>query len=144
MSEGPSARVLHPRLDDATRRRLLVRGLARFVRGDYYAAHEPWEEIWRSDRPQPRDLLRGLIQVAAALHHVHEHGRAAAALRLLLRARRSLEPLSPCCLGLDLGRLLEDLGGWERWLAAQGRGIDPGASLPPPPRLEVLDCGAFR
>ena len=51
-------------------------GRAAFNRGDYFLAHELWEEVWRkvSDAEQ-RTCLQGLIQIAAGLHHLQQHRR---------------------------------------------------------------------
>jgi predicted metal-dependent hydrolase len=56
---------LHPDLDPAERRRLVRLGVDLFNRGDFFEAHEVLEEVWRSTRPEPRDLFQELIQVAA-------------------------------------------------------------------------------
>jgi uncharacterized protein len=133
-----AGRELHPDLSPAQRRRLLETGIDLFNRGEPFAAHEAFEEVWRSTRPQPRDLFQGLVQVAAGLHHWLARGKAAPARRVLARGRRRLEPLAPRCCGLDLAALLSAVEAWERWLET--------ASGPPPslPRLVVVDAEALR
>jgi predicted metal-dependent hydrolase len=67
-------------------------GRAAFNRGEYFLAHELWEEVWRAvgDADERRDL-QGLIQIAAGLHHLQQH-RTAPAVGLL---RKGLQKLSP-------------------------------------------------
>ena len=66
-------------------------GRAAFNRGEYFLAHELWEEAWRQVTDAGRRLyVQGLIQIAAGLHHLQQH-RAAPAARLL---RKGLEKLS--------------------------------------------------
>ncbi|PYQ54387.1 MAG: hypothetical protein DMF53_29615, partial [Acidobacteria bacterium] len=60
-------RVLHPEISQEERERLFRVGIDLVNRGQFFAAHEAWEEIWRSTTPEPRGLFQGLIQVAAAL-----------------------------------------------------------------------------
>ena len=109
-------RVLHPDLSAAERERFFGEGIALFNQGRFFAAHEAWEEIWRSTTPEPRDLFQGLIQVAAALHQFLDLNRMDAPRRTLAKARRRLEPYVPAALGIDVADLLEQVGAWESWL----------------------------
>lgn len=84
---------------------LFQRGLELFNAGAYYAAHEPWEDLWLRNRSS---FLQGLIQVTAALHH-RVAGRELPALVLLGRARGHLEPHRPHMLGVDVAALLAAL-----------------------------------
>ncbi len=66
-------------------------GRAAFNRGEYFLAHELWEEVWRQvDDAERRLHVQGLIQIAAGLHHLQRH-RAGPAAGLL---RKGLEKLS--------------------------------------------------
>jgi predicted metal-dependent hydrolase len=109
-------RVLHPDLSAAERERFFGEGIALFNQGRFFEAHEAWEEIWRSTTPEPRDLLQGLIQVAAALHQFLDLKRIDGPRRTLAKARRRLEPYVPAALGIDVGDLLEQVRAWESWL----------------------------
>lgn len=40
-----------------------------FNRGDYFEAHEHWEELWNEASGSEHAFLQCLIQVAVALHH---------------------------------------------------------------------------
>lgn len=66
-------------------------GRAAFNRGEYFLAHELWEEVWRRVASADQRLyVQGLIQIAAGLHHLQQR-RAGPAARLL---RKGLEKLS--------------------------------------------------
>ena len=59
-------------------------GRAAFNRGEYFLAHERWEEVWREDADAEKRIhLQGLIQIAAGLHHLQKRrtGPAAGLLR---------------------------------------------------------------
>jgi len=116
--------ALHPDLSGEERTTLLAAGVAHFNRQEFFAAHEPWEAIWRSTLPEPRDVFQGLVQIAAGLHHFERFARRPSALRLLGRGRRRLTPFAPAACGLDLASLLAALEPWEEWLA-KGEGAPP-------------------
>lgn len=64
--------------------RRFTEGLRLFDSGQFFEAHEEWEDLWRDmekDNPY-RDFVRGLIMVAAAYHKffVHENPRGATGL----------------------------------------------------------------
>lgn len=130
--------TLHPVLSPDERRRLLREGVERFHRGELFAAHESWEEVWRSTTPEPRTLLQGLIQVAAALHQHLDLHRQEGPRRTLAKARRHLEPYAPAALGLDVEQLLRSIALWQEWL--ERREGDP----PQLPVLLVIDGELLR
>jgi len=109
-------KVLHPDLSPAERERLFRLGIDLFNQGQFFAAHEAWEEIWRSTTPEPKGFFQGLIQVAAALHQLRDLKREHGPRRTLAKARRNLEPCAPSTLGIDVGDLLRSVRGWEVWL----------------------------
>lgn len=122
-------RVLHPVLSAEERERLFREGIGLFNQGRFFAAHEAWEEIWRSTTPEPKDLFQGLIQVAAALHQLLDLKRQEGPRRTLAKARRRLEPFAPEALGIDVEGLLRQAEDWETWLERQQ------GEPPPPPIL---------
>lgn len=133
---SPASRVLHPILSAGERRDLFHEGIELFNRGDFFAAHEVLEEIWRSDRPEPRDLFQGIIQVAAAMHQFRDLHRTAGPRGTLAKARRRLEPFVPASHGLDVADLLAAVIRWQAWL--EGCEGEP----PPVPAVRVLEPAA--
>jgi len=131
----PERRDLHPDLSPAERRRLFQEGIDLFNRGkqgDFFLAHEAWEEIWRSTTPEPRELFQGLVQVAAALHQFLDLGRTDGPRRTFAKARTRLEPFAPAACGLDVAGLLESVGRWQEWLEEKGE-------RPPVPSIRIID-----
>lgn len=127
---------LHPDLTPAERRRLFRLGIDLFNRGAFFAAHEAWEEIWRSTAPEPRTLFQGIIQVAAAMHQLRDLHRRAGPRNTLAKARGHLEPYAPVACGLDLEGLLATVRSWQEWLeAADG-------TMPEWPAVRVVDQDA--
>jgi hypothetical protein len=134
---------LHPVLDGVERQRLARRGVELFEQGRYFDAHEPWETIWRSRDPEPRELYQGLVQVAAGFHHWFTRGRAGAAARLLERGARRLEAYAGARAGdvpagleaVDLVAFGTQLRVWIAWLAT------PSGAAPPAPRLQTVATG---
>ena len=85
-------------------------GIELFDAGEYWHAHERWEEIWRAMGNGPDDdaeiVLRGFIQLAAGLHLVHA-GRLDGARHNLEKAARKLLLAPATFLGIELGRIRE-------------------------------------
>ena len=127
MSDEGAVRTLHPHLAPSERLALVARGGELFARGEFFAAHEAWEEIWRSNDPAPRELFQALVQMAAAFHHLRVRGRRDVARRVLGKARARLLRVAAHGAPLDIAALDADLARWERWL------IDARGEAPPLP-----------
>ncbi|HET9211902.1 MAG TPA: hypothetical protein VFR03_15970, partial [Thermoanaerobaculia bacterium] len=78
-----------------------------------------------STTPEPKGLLQGLIQAAAALHQFLDLKRMEGPRRTLAKARRNLEPFAPAALGVDISDLLDQIGQWEGWLERREGGAPP-------------------
>ncbi len=50
---------------------LFAKGCEYFDEGNYFDAHEAWEEIWNEAQGARRYFLQGMIQAAVALYHAH-------------------------------------------------------------------------
>jgi predicted metal-dependent hydrolase len=127
------SRVLHPVLTPDERRRLVRQGVDCFNRGEFYDAHEVWEDVWRSNLPEPRTLLQGLIQVAAGMHQILDLHRKIGPRNTLAKAVGHLVPYAPTALGLDVAGVLASVGRWRAWLERSGE------ERPPVPELRVVD-----
>jgi predicted metal-dependent hydrolase len=60
------------REDGAELSQRLEEGRAAFNRGQYFEAHELWEEAWGELVGGERIFVQGLIQIAAGLHHLQQ------------------------------------------------------------------------
>jgi len=114
--------ALRPETEDA-----LERGRGLFNAGLFYEAHEAWEEAWLREEGEVRQLLQGLIQVAAGYLKALRHRNARGSARLLAAGLEKLSALPPDFAGLSLGLLREGaapgLAEAQRWAAGQGAGL---------------------
>ena len=109
--------------------------------GEYYEAHEAWEDIWRDEEiDEYRIFVQGLIQVTSAFHKLTFQKAPGGASRLLTRGLEKLAPYPGDYLGVDLAPFREAAARCVALFAAYER--DPPAmasfdrSLVPP--LEML------
>jgi uncharacterized protein len=109
----------------------LEEGRAAFNRGEFFEAHERWEDVWRVLAGAERSFVQGLIQVAAALHHL-QAGRQNPALRLM---RKGLVKLSGRAAWPALDRPVDHLVQQVRDLVAA---LEAPAARPPDPRAIEL------
>ena len=77
-----------------------LEGIHDFNSGKFWEAHEAWDTLWLSAESDLEQFLQGLIQIAAAYHHV-QRGTYRGAPRLFAAGLKRLEafPLIHC--GLD-------------------------------------------
>jgi predicted metal-dependent hydrolase len=119
--------------------RCLARGRALYEGGHHWDAHEAWEEAWQVEEGQPRLLLQGLIQVAAAMHKAFVQRQPASCARLLASALQKLDglPDEPGGFQLEAFRAAarRALAHAERWTRGEAPAFDPAET----PRLLVLD-----
>ena len=69
----------------------MTEGVALFNSHLFWEAHETWEEIWLKAKGDEKRFLQGLIQLAAAYHHV-KRGTFRGAVRLFDAALAKLDP----------------------------------------------------
>lgn len=87
---------------------LFEEGLAAYEAGEYYDAHEKWEEIWNDEANDDHRLfLQALIQIASALHKLTHGVEPRGALRLLDRALEKTAGLPEVHGGIALAALRE-------------------------------------
>src|SRR4051812_49394071 len=78
-----------------------LEGVELFNRGEYFDAHEVWEDLWRDCPAADRRFYQSLIQAAVALYH-WGNGNRAGATRLFGSGRRYMEPYRPTYRGLEV------------------------------------------
>ena len=49
---------------------LFQKGLAEYEKGDYFEAHEAWEDLWSDYQLSDRKFIQGLIQLAVSFVHL--------------------------------------------------------------------------
>ena len=55
-------------MEPAERSRLMEEGRRAFNRGEFYEAHEFWEDVWNEVDDPDRLWIQGMIQIATGLH----------------------------------------------------------------------------
>lgn len=83
-----------------------LKGIERFNNREFWEAHEEWEEIWLHASSEVHQFLQGLIQIAAAYHHV-KRGTLRGAVRLFDAALARLQAFPPQYCGVDRLPLVE-------------------------------------
>ncbi len=94
-------------MEAAERARLLEEGRAAFNRGEFYEAHESWEELWNEIDDPDRRWVQGMIQIATGLHKL-TRARPDVCRTLLDKALVKLADAPAALDGYDLGRLRAD------------------------------------
>jgi predicted metal-dependent hydrolase len=79
----------------------LEQGLELIRRGEYFAAHEVLEDVWRASGPAERDFYQGLVHVAVAWYQAGRGNRVGCE-RQLEKAARRLGPFAPEHRGVDV------------------------------------------
>lgn len=100
-------------------------GIALFNAGEYFEAHEVWEDWWNECPAADRRFAKALIQAAVAVYHFNR-GNYAGATRLFHSGRRYMHPYGPTHLGLDVG------GFWRAVEAHLAPALSGGAGGPRP------------
>ena len=100
----------------------LGKGLELIRDGEYFAAHEVLEDVWRAAPPEERDFFQGLVHVAVAWYQAGR-GRRIGTERQLEKAIRRLQPFAPSHRGVEVSRLIAQL---------QQLRDDGSLDLPPP------------
>jgi len=112
----------------------IAQGVAELNARRYFEAHEVWEEVWLETVGPERQLLQGLIQIAAAYLKA-ESGNFSATTKLLRKGLDHVSRFVPHGLGLELlpfvAAVEADLALTQRMGAA-----DFSAAALRPPRLE--------
>lgn len=80
-------------------------GILFFNRGDFFEAHEVWEDLWAESFGLERKFFQGMIQAAVGLCHFG-NGNLGGALKLYRSSRDYLLPCGSPFHGIDLARFL--------------------------------------
>lgn len=112
--------------DVSSVRRAYQEGLALAATGDFFAAHEAFEQAWRTCAAEERDFFQGLVHVTVAWYQAGRGNKVGCG-RQLEKAARRLGPFAPEHRGVDVASLL-----------GQVAAVDP--ELLPFPALEVVQA----
>ena len=109
-------------------RAAFLKGLEEFNTGLFFECHETLEEIWRAEKGHRRDFYKGIIQVAAGLHHLTRRRNFRGTIHLLERGLARLETYPPRFLGVDVEGLRAGARRLRDEVLAQGGAIPPATA----------------
>jgi uncharacterized protein len=89
----------------------LGEGLRCYRAREFFVAHEHWESVWLKSKEPEKTFLQGLIQVAAAFHHL-QRGNPRGTRSLLQRARVRLARYPESFGGIDVTSLCKEIDEW--------------------------------
>lgn len=79
-----------------------------FNEGEFYDSHHEMEDVWRGTQGKEKPFYQGLIQAAAAFHHL-KRGRLRPAISLKQEAIKRIQPFAPVAFNLDVAKFAQDL-----------------------------------
>jgi uncharacterized protein len=74
--------------------------------GEYFEAHESFEDAWRAAAPAEKDFFQGLVHVTVAWYQARRGNRVGCE-RQLAKAKRRLAAFAPRYRDVDVAALLE-------------------------------------
>jgi predicted metal-dependent hydrolase len=98
-------------------------GVEHFNATEFWHAHESWEELWLEAEGDLVEFYQGLIQLAAAYHHV-KRGTLRGGVRLFDAAMKRLDPFPDGFHELDRSAAVAASRRHRQWAAAN---IESGA-----------------
>ncbi|HXN24321.1 MAG TPA: DUF309 domain-containing protein [Candidatus Dormibacteraeota bacterium] len=110
------------RLSPSEEKKKFQAGVAQFNSGQFFEAHESWEEIWLAAPEPEKTFLQGIIQISAAFHHFRRDNHAGAE-SLLGEGLRKLDRFPSMHRGLKIGKLREFVRCWLAALAREDREV---------------------
>ena len=99
---------------------LVLKGIERFNKGEFYECHEYLEEAWMQESGRVRYLYQGILQVGVGFYHL-KNGNWRGATGLLRNGTVRLEEFEPETLGLDVAKLVRESESCLRKLESLGR-----------------------
>jgi len=116
-----------------------LEGIEHFNARRFWEAHESWELLWLEAESDLEQFLQGLIQIAAAYHHI-QRGTYRGAPRLFAAGLRRLEPFPMSCCGVDRSEVDAAARRHWKWLDETPESALDAAEYP---RLHVPDEAAI-
>ena len=108
MSQVKSHRLPIEMNDLKTIETLFEEGKSKYLRGEYFDAHEIWEDLWSDYYLIDRKLIQGLIQLCVSLVHL-ENGNLKGAKSLLKKSIEKFSQFEKTDRSINLKLLKEDL-----------------------------------
>ena len=94
--------------DDIKKEELFFSGLNAYAKGEYFDAHEIWEELWSDYYLKDKDFIQGLIQLAVCFVHL-ENGNINGARSLLKKSTKKFIGFLPNHRNINVKELMNSL-----------------------------------
>ena len=88
----------------AEKEALFQKGLMEYEKGDYFEAHEAWEDLWSDYNLPDRKFIQGLIQLSVSFVHLR-NGNMNGARSLLKKCSEKFEPYQHLQRGINMDEL---------------------------------------
>ena len=92
----------------AEKEALFQKGLMEYEKGDYFEAHEAWEDLWSDYNLSDRKFIQGLIQLSVSFVHLR-NGNMNGARSLLKKCSEKFEPYQHLQRGINMDELKMDI-----------------------------------
>jgi predicted metal-dependent hydrolase len=92
--------------------------------GEYFEAHESFENAWRASDPAEKDFFQGLVHVTVAWYQASRGNRVGCE-RQLAKAKRRLGAFVPWHRGVDVAALLAAVADAEEVVASGSLALVP-------------------
>jgi predicted metal-dependent hydrolase len=115
---------------------LLSTGIDQFNAGNFFEAHDLWEELWRDTRGEHRLFYQGLIQTAVGFYHLGA-GNTRGAQSQMGKALTKLRQYPAGHQGIDTATLIRELAARLERLE-EGTGSLPASVQEELPKIHLL------
>ena len=88
----------------AEKEALFQKGLMEYEKGDYFEAHEAWEDLWSDYNLTDRKFIQGLIQLSVSFVHLR-NGNMNGARSLLKKCSEKFQPYKHLQRGINMDEL---------------------------------------
>jgi predicted metal-dependent hydrolase len=92
--------------------------------GEYFEAHESFEDAWRAADPAEKDFFQGLVHVTVAWYQASRGNRVGCE-RQLAKAKRRLGAFTPSHRDVDVAALLAAVADAEDVVASGSLALEP-------------------
>ena len=87
---------------------LFIKGKEEFLAGNYYDAHEIWEELWSDYYLEDRKFIQALIQLSVSFVHIG-NGNLIGAKNLLKKSKNKFLEFSGTHRGINMKKLIKQI-----------------------------------
>ncbi|HEY3057221.1 MAG TPA: DUF309 domain-containing protein [Thermoanaerobaculia bacterium] len=117
---------------------IFLRGVDHFNALEFWDAHESWEELWLAAESELEQFLQGLIQIAAAYHHM-KRGTFRGGVRLFDAGLRRLSHFPDPFCGVNRSSVERAARAHRMWAADLiERNVDERLPADQYPKLELV------